>query len=375
MWFKNITPYRLTRDIDLNPETLEKLLSEFAFTPCASQDFQKFGWSTALGKHGNMFTHVVDGNIFMAACKEEKIIPSQVIAEEMAKRVEALESSEGRPLKKKEKDAIKDDLIIDLLPRAFSRKTFTRLVILPKLKMILVDASASKKAEDALALLRKSLGSLPVVPLCVKSPLELAMTEWVKSGHAPKGFSIGGNAELRSLLEQGGKVRCNNLDLSSDEVMSHINAEKLVTKLSLDWQERMTFILHEDLTFKQVKFDDELRDQNADIDREDVAQRLDADLALMAGELSALFTDIIESLGGLETGDGTAPSRTNEGKDEYYDQAVAWVKEERRASVSGIQRKFKLGYNRAARIIDMMEAENIVSPLTHNGLREVLIAA
>jgi S-DNA-T family DNA segregation ATPase FtsK/SpoIIIE len=61
--------------------------------------------------------------------------------------------------------------------------------------------------------------------------------------------------------------------------------------------------------------------------------------------------------------------------DEFYDQAVAFVTETRRASVSSVQRKFRIGYNRAARIVEQMEACGVVSPPGHNGNREVLVAA
>ncbi len=58
--------------------------------------------------------------------------------------------------------------------------------------------------------------------------------------------------------------------------------------------------------------------------------------------------------------------------DEFYDKAVAIVTESRRASISGVQRRLKIGYNRAARLIEQMEAEGIVSAPQHNGNREVL---
>jgi S-DNA-T family DNA segregation ATPase FtsK/SpoIIIE len=58
--------------------------------------------------------------------------------------------------------------------------------------------------------------------------------------------------------------------------------------------------------------------------------------------------------------------------DPLFDQAVAFVVEKRRASISGVQRQFRIGYNRAARIIEQMEAQSIVSPPGHNGNREVL---
>jgi S-DNA-T family DNA segregation ATPase FtsK/SpoIIIE len=61
-------------------------------------------------------------------------------------------------------------------------------------------------------------------------------------------------------------------------------------------------------------------------------------------------------------------------QDELYDQAVAFVTRSRRASISSVQRQLRIGYNRAARLVEDMEAAGIVSPPEHNGQREVLAA-
>ncbi|QFI36643.1 DUF87 domain-containing protein [Moritella marina ATCC 15381] len=84
---------------------------------------------------------------------------------------------------------------------------------------------------------------------------------------------------------------------------------------------------------------------------------------------------IDEILHGEATADSLLPGEVAEGSsdvDELFDQAVYHVTETRRGSVSGVQRKFKIGYNRAARIVEEMEVQGIVSSPGHNGNREVL---
>ena len=73
-----------------------------------------------------------------------------------------------------------------------------------------------------------------------------------------------------------------------------------------------------------------------------------------------------------EVAEGAEGQNGDSEKDEFYDQAVAFVVESRRASISAVQRKFRIGYNRAARLIETMEAAGLVSEMNSNGNREVL---
>ena len=292
--FKNIFIYRLSREVSWDTAEVNAALSKFVFTPCGSQDMAKAGWTSVLGDN---LTHEYQGFLPIQHKREEKILPSQVLKEELQKKILTLEEEQDRKLKKTEKDSLKDEVLHSLLPRAFTRKSLAKILIDRSNQLVFVEASSAKKAEDQLALLRKSLGSLPVIPFTPREPLEITMTEWFKNGF-PAGFTAGEDATLKGLLDNGGAVRCNKVDLQSDEIMSHIEAGKVATTVAINWMDRASFRVNDDMSIKALTFCDDLYDQNDDIDREDVAQRFDADFVLFTGELSALFNALVEAIGG-----------------------------------------------------------------------------
>lgn len=298
-FFKNAIIYRISNPMSLMAQlaTIEQQLLPFQFTPCGSNDMAKTGWVPAT-MFSQTLKHDANGQYLLTVQRQEKILPGPVIKQELAARVAKLESEQGRKLKKTEKDSLKDEVLHSLLPRAFTKDSRTQLWIDVMNGLIIVDASSARKAEDALALLRKSLGSLPVIPLTIENPVELTITEWVRSGNAPAGFAIGDAAELKAILADGGIAKVKKQDLVSDEIATHIEAGKVVTKLALDWQQRVTFTLTNDAMLTRLKFCDELIEQNDDVDHEDVLARFDADFTLMTGELQALIKQLVTGLGG-----------------------------------------------------------------------------
>lgn len=297
-WFKNAMVYRLNKEVEFDADELQSQLKGFEFTGCGSQDMAKAGWVTPLGKLSDQLLHVGGGNILVCIKREDKILPASVIKDAVDEKIEKLETQQQRKIKKTEKDSLKDEALHSLLPRAFSRYTTTQIWIDTNNGLIIVDAASAKKAEDSLALLRKTIGSLPVVPLTMESPVELTLTEWVKDGDLPAGFTLGNTVTLKALLEAGGQLKAKDQDLVSDEIAQHIEAGKLVTELALNWEDRIMFTLDDSATLKRIKFTDTLQEQNDDIEREDVAARLDADWLLMTAELSALISQVVVALGG-----------------------------------------------------------------------------
>lgn len=291
-WFKNAIIYRLTKNIDFGG--IESKLKECEFTPCGSADVSHFGWSAPLTTSENL-AYQADGKILLIAKREEKILPVEVVNRELNKRITALEEKEQRKLKKAERLSLKDDVIATLLPQAFSRIKTTALYIDTLKQLIFVDAASSKTAEDALALLRKSLGSLPVVPLAFnRAPCEV-MTKWV-TDTAPDWLILREEVEIRE-KEDLGVIHCKQKDVEDEEIIE-LAKNGSISKLALEWEDNLKFVLVEDGTLKRLKFSDYITEQNDDILKEDYAQRFDADFILMTATLSELVKNLINEFGG-----------------------------------------------------------------------------
>ena len=293
-WFRNAIIYQLTKKIDF--ESIEKQLKECEFTPCGSADISHFGWSAPLVTSENL-AYQADGKILLIAKREEKILPVEVVNRELNKRITALEEKEQRKLKKVERLSLKDDVIATLLPQAFSRIKTTALYIDTLRQLIFVDAASSKTAEDALALLRKSLGSLPVVPLEFNcAPCEV-MTRWV-TDTAPDWIIFREEVEIREKADLG-VIYCKQKAVEDDEIIELVQ-NGLVSKLALEWENNLKFILIEDGMLKRLKFDDNIIEKNDDIVKEDVTARFDADFVLMINVLGKTVDSLIKEFGGLK---------------------------------------------------------------------------
>ena len=296
--FKNVIAYRFNKPFAVDSSALESAMGEFKFTPCGSQDISKFGFTNALGKNGNTLVHGAEGYHMVAVTKESKILPAAAVKEAVSAKVELIEQAEGRKLSKKENDAIKDEVILEMLPRAFTKSSVTRALIMPELNLILVDSSSYSKAEELLALLRKAIGSLPVIPLSYKTPVELTLTEWVSLCAAHNEFEIGNDCYING--KKGEIIQFKNQFLPEDEVLAHLAAGKMVHKLALNYGQSISFVACSDGSLKRVKFAEEFMAANNEVG-EDVVARLDADFILCAKELRGLMGALEFSLGGYES--------------------------------------------------------------------------
>jgi recombination associated protein RdgC len=298
MWFKNIRAYRLTSTFDLSPEQLGEQLSQRGFVPCAKSQALSFGWVPPLGGESEELVHAAGGRFLLKLKREEKLLPSTVVREQLDEKVAVIESEQARKVYRKERLNLKDEIVQDCLPRAFSRSTAVYAYIDTRANWIFVDAASAGRAEELLNLLRECIGSFPVLLPQVNDAPAAVMTGWLVHRNLPDDFVLGEECELREPGEEGGVVRCRGVDLLSEEVETHLHAGKQVARLALGWDQRLLLVLAEDLCLRRLKFSDELMKENEDIPEADDAARLDADFALMADAISSLQERILALFGG-----------------------------------------------------------------------------
>ncbi|MFW5442857.1 MAG: recombination-associated protein RdgC [Methylococcaceae bacterium] len=299
MWFKNLALYRFTEPFTLTADKLEEKLNDKRFRPCSNHDEFSLGWTSPVGNATEQLVHASNGFIMLCLKKEEKIIPAGVINEMLQEKTTEKEEQEARKLSKKERSSLKDELIFELLPRAFSSSKKTFAYIDPKGGWIIVDAASAKKAEDLLSLLRKSIGSLPVAPVNTLDKPVTIMTQWLLDKNSvPKDLVIEDECELRSTEDEGSIIRCKRHNLGLPEITNHLDNGKQVIKLAINWTDRLSFIIDENFTIKRLKFLDLIQDQVADTEADDEIAQFDVDFSIMSLELANFLPRLLEIFGG-----------------------------------------------------------------------------
>jgi recombination associated protein RdgC len=298
MWFKNLRAYRLTSPFDLSPEQLGDQLKPCSFKPCAKSQALSVGWVPPLGEDSEELVHAAGGRFLVKMKREEKLLPATVVREQLEERVADIQAAQGRKVYRKERLSLKDEIVQDCLPRAFSRSSHVYAYIDTRANWVLVDAASAARAEELLNLMRECIGSFPVLLPQVNNAPASTMTGWLVHRSLPEDVVLGEECELREPGEEGGVVRCRGVDLLSEEVETHLHAGKQVSRLSLAWEDRLTLVLAEDLVLRRLKFSDQLMKENEDIPEADNAARLDADFALMSDALTALQERVIGLFGG-----------------------------------------------------------------------------
>lgn len=154
MWFKTIRPYRLTERWGLSAEDLEQRLTKRPFVPCRPAQPQSTGWVSALAESAENLVHAAGPYWLLRLKREERLLPTTVVREEVNNRVGQIQLAEGRKVYRKERLTITDEVTQDLLPRAFTRSRSIEALVDERNGWLWINHASAPRAEDVLSVLR-----------------------------------------------------------------------------------------------------------------------------------------------------------------------------------------------------------------------------
>ena len=287
MFFRNLTLFRFPSSLDLSD--LESRLGECALKPVGPLELSSRGFVPPFGQHGDALSHGLHDALWLTVGGEDKLLPGAVVNDLLQKKLAAIEEKEGRKPGGRTRKRLKDELVTELLPRAFVRPVRSDALLDTTLGVIAIDTSSRKNAESVVSEIRRALGSFPALPVNAETAPRAILTGWIAGDALPDGLSLGDECELRDPSDSGAVVKIQRMELVGDEINKHLEAGKQVTRLALVLDDHVSFVLGEDLVVRKFKLLDGAVDQLESTDRDDIAAELDARFALMAGEFKHLF--------------------------------------------------------------------------------------
>jgi recombination associated protein RdgC len=296
MWFRNLQIFRLAREWEYSSDALAERLARAAFRPCGASDRQSLGWVPPRGEEGEL-VFAVGRQQLVALGVEQKLLPFSVVRQYAQAKLEQVEAAQGYKPGRKQRREITDQVEAELLPRAFVKRGLTYVWIDPVNRWLLIDTSSSARGDEMLEQLRLALGELPLALLKTQQAPGAAMTAWLATGAAPGSFSIDRDCELQAPAEERPAVRYVRHNLDSDEVRHHIAGGKTATRLALSWNDRVSFVLTEQLQVKKLAFLDLIKEE-AERNADNADDLFAANFSLMCGELAQVLDHLVEALGG-----------------------------------------------------------------------------
>jgi recombination associated protein RdgC len=291
MWFKQIQMFRLNDNFRYNPELFASQLAELEFSPCLPSMPFSIGWVAPVDEDGAPLFYHGNGYVMLCMQVEEKILPAAVIKQELENRVKKIAKDEDRRVRRQEKISLKEDVIISLLPRAFSKLTRIYGYIDIKNHWLILNTLHGSKTEKFMSLFKKSITE-DIQPFALNK-LAPEITQWLKADSYPKEFSIEKSCLLQDPKDQARVIRCQQQDLFAQCIQDLLKDGCEVNQLAMCWQDRVNFILAENFSVRSLRYQEEIQAQIKEMEIETKLQQFAADFFIMTATLSALLRDLI----------------------------------------------------------------------------------
>ena len=294
--FKNALIYRIEAWDAPALSVIEERLAGQRFCACAAAQAESAGWVEPRGEKHGALAEQVAGQTLLQLCVERKPVPASAVKTLLEERLQQIEAETGRRPRGKHAKELKEDIVLELLPRAFAKRSHTRVWLDAKARRLVIDAASVKQTDTLVTRLVELLGGgmrLNLLQTAVAPAT--AMAEWLSTQAAPAGFSIDRECELKQPDSDKASVRYARHPLDIAELAAHIEQGKLPTQLAMTWNGRVSFVLTENLALKKIKLLDGVLDGAG---AKSAGDDFDADVALCTGELGRLIPDLLDALGG-----------------------------------------------------------------------------
>ena len=296
MFFRNLTLFRFNPSLKKSFDAIDDALAECALKPVGPLEAMSRGFVSPFGRDQPALSHRVGPALWLTLGGEDRLLPSAVINDEVQRKLAQVEQREGRKLGGRARKRLKEDVVHELLPRAFVRPSRLNASIDLAQGVLAIDTSSRKAAEGFVTELRHALGSFPALPLNAELSPRALLTGWIAGEPLPTGFALGDECELKDPVDGGAIVKCQRQELLGDEIRKHLESGKQVSRLALVFDDHVSFVLGEDLVLRKLKFLDGAVDQLENTERDSLNAELDARFALMSAELARLFSALEKAL-------------------------------------------------------------------------------
>jgi len=293
MWFKQCKAYRLPETPDA--AVLAAALDEHRFAPPCGLDWFADGFAVPQ-PFGDELVFAANKTLGISLKREERVLPGAVIKTVLDEKIAKIEAEEARKVGRKERQELKEQIVDELLPRAFTRASRTDAVLVDGYLLI---NQTGNKAETLLSHLREALGGLRALPTITRRSVSELMTQWLLRGEADGQFELDDYVALVGAGDMGAEIRIKREDVTAEEVVQHVKCGKRVVELGLVWRESVVLVLTQDLTFKRIGYLDHLR-EDTQSQGDSSADVVAASQIIMAHALTSMLDELIIMLGGLQ---------------------------------------------------------------------------
>ncbi|MDX1900647.1 MAG: recombination-associated protein RdgC [Gammaproteobacteria bacterium] len=292
MKFRQIQLFQLNERISFSPTELANQLTQFAFEPCLPSMSTSVGWvSPHTDEEDAPLFRAINDRVMLCLQIEEKILPAGVIRQHLYEKIRKLEIAEARKIRLKEKNSLKDEIIMTLLPRAFSRLHRIYCYIDLRKQWLVVGSTHSKHTEQLIHLFQKSLAK-NVASVKIEG-LPSRMTHWLKSQDYPAILAIEKSCLLQDPDQQARTIRCQQQDLNAEAIQALLKTGCQLKQLRLSWQDQVHFTLSDPFMLQGVQFQEEVITRLREMDPETAEQQFDADFFITSELMTQLLAELL----------------------------------------------------------------------------------